>query len=276
MAVMQLYHHGITCGVPGNNHGMAGKRGAVQGWTHSATKNNVRFLRSVTLPELTGVGVSFTLTLADCPPSAEVWHRARRAFIRRIERMGMTRLHWVTEWQRRGVPHLHGVAYFPEWFPAIESGIVDAWMALAEPYGAKRHCQHTTVIYDPLGWLKYLAKHAARGVSHYQRSFESIPPTWQKKTGRVWGHTGDWPTRQAIRIELDPEAFHRFRRIVKNWRIADARESGDARRMRSARRMLAAKDRVHSQLRGVSEWIDQETTLRVAEFLASQGYEVSC
>ena len=275
MAVMQVYQHGVTCGIPGNNGGMAGKRGVVQGWSHQATKNNVRFLRSVTLPDLAGVGVAFTLTLKDCPPSGDEWHKLRRAFIMRLTRAGMTRLHWVTEWQRRGVPHLHGVAYFPNPDWSIRIDLVDHWLAVSGKYGSQWHAQNTAIITDSLGWLKYLAKHASRGVTHYQRSAESIPAGW-KKTGRVWGHTGDWPTRDAIRIELDQVAFFKFRRIVKNWRVADARASGDQRRIQSAKNMLHGKDRMMSELRGVSEWVDQEMTLRVAEMLASQGMNVRC
>lgn len=275
MAVLSVYQHGATSGIPGDNHGMAGKRGVVNGWSHAATKNNIKFLRSVVLSELEQGGIAFTLTLKDCPPSGEVWHQLRRSFVKRLERAGMSKLHWVTEWQKRGVPHLHGVAYFDKPDPRILRHIVLHWCAVAAEFGAVEHAQHVAEISDSLGWLKYLAKHASRGVTHYQRSSQSIPEGW-KKTGRVWGHTGDWPLRDAIKIELDKVAFFRFRRMVRAWRISDARQADDLGRLKSARAMLTCSDPVLSELRGVSEWVTQEVTLRMAELLASQGYDVKC
>lgn len=281
MAVMQLYHHGATCGVPGNNRGMAGKRGAVQGWTHSATKNNVRFLRSVTLEDLSGTGLAFTLTLKDCPPSPDQWHRLRTNFIKRLQRLGMIRLHWVTEWQRRGVPHLHGVVYATAEMDSSQLAnfyvsVRSAWLEVAAPYGAATHAQHLDWVSDSLGWMQYLAKHSARGVSHYQRSKESIPESWHSKTGRVWGHCGEWPTRDPIRIEFTEQSgFFAYRRLVKAWRIADARESGKLGRLLSAKRMLQGP-RIHSELRGVSEWIPQDLSLRMLEFLAGAGHAIKC
>ena len=275
MAVLSVYQHGATCGIPGNNHGMAGKRGIVQGWSHAATKNNIKFLRSVTLAQLSGVGVAFTLTIKNCPKTGDEWHRLRRAMIKRMERAGMLRLHWVTEWQRRGVPHLHGVAYFEDLESAWKFDFVGHWQAVAGTYGTSQNAQHTAFIHDQLGWLKYLAKHAGRGVSHYQRSIDSIPPGW-KKTGRVWGHTGEWPIRPPVKIKMEQVAFFRYRRMVKNWRIADARESGNRHRVISARDMLKCNERTLSELRGVSEWQDQELSLRMVELLAMQGYQVEC
>jgi hypothetical protein len=40
--------------------------------------------------------------------------------------------------------------------------------------------------------------------------------------------------------------------------------------------MLHGKDRMMSELRGVSEWVDQERALRMVELLAMQGYQVQC
>ena len=275
MAVMQVYQHGVTCGVPGNNRGQGGMRGTVQGWSHQASKNNVKFLRSITLDQLTGHGYTFTLTLKRCPETSDQWHKMRRAFLMRLERMGLIRLHWVTEWQRRGVPHLHGIAYFPpdseiDYLTAIPS----AWLAVAHDHCAMQSGQHIAMIFSTLGWLKYLAKHSARGISHYQRCPENIPPAWQKKTGRVWGHTGQWPIEAPLRLTLCREGFNRYRRMVRNWRLADARLAGSGRRIRQARQMLQDKDRARSELRGVSEWVPQDLSLRMVEGLAAMGYAV--
>ncbi|WP_425527867.1 rolling circle replication-associated protein, partial [Xylella fastidiosa] len=62
--------------------------------------------------KLTGVGLALTLTVRDCPATAQEWQRMRRAWEKRMKRAGMIRVHWVTEWQRRGVPHLHCAIWF--------------------------------------------------------------------------------------------------------------------------------------------------------------------
>lgn len=274
MPTLTVYRHGLTAGVPPStvNHKPA-LRGDVSGWSADAARRNVRFLYSVTETALTGQGFAFTLTLRECPATHDEWHRLRRAWIKRMERMGMTRMHWVTEWQRRGVPHLHGVAYFPH-DKAITAWLrlVPAWLeAGAFDLGAKPQAQHQAPIHDAVGWLQYLAKHAARGVRHYQRCPENIPPAWAGKTGRVWGHVGDWPREDGDRLSLDGPAFYAFRRLVRSWRVADARASGDRRRILSARRMLACRNRVVSELRGVSEWIPQTIGLSMVAIAAQRG-----
>jgi len=284
MAVLKLYQHGFTSGIPGNNRGMAGKRGTVQGWTHAATKNCMSFLRSVSIDQLSGWGFAITLTLAKCPLTPQDWHALRRAFLMRMERAGLIRSHWVTEWQRRGVPHLHGVLYLPptdnssDWCQYYQK-IVTSWLEVAKPFGAERHCQHVKGVDDSIGWFQYLSKHSARGVTHYQRSKESIPELWQQHTGRVWGYTGDWPTQDPISIQLDAAGFFALRRVIKGWRLADSRAEKDrkvrARRIRSARRVLQVP-REQSALMGCNEWAPQSVTLGVLEYLAGAGYQVKC
>lgn len=279
MPVVTVYQHGVTAGIPGGNKGKAGIKGEAQGWSHQATKGNLRFLRSVTLSELTGVGFAITLTLKDCPPSHDLWAALRRSYMMRLSRAGMVRCHWVTEWQRRGVPHLHGCAYFPDnithrEFANINRILVSAWCAVAAEYGALPHAQFIKPVDNSLGWFQYVAKHTARGVTHYQRSSESIPTGW-KKTGRMWGRIGDWPTRDAIRLELSKPGFFALRRIVQKWRLADAKASGNSYRIQTAKKMLQGKDRTICEVRGTSEWMPETLTMQVIHHLAAQGHSVA-
>ena len=309
MPVIKVYHHGMTAAIPPrkNNHERA-KRGVVQGWSKSATRNNTRWLRSVS-PESFGneeeFGVAFTLTIRDCPESSEEWHKIRRSFIERLRRLGMLRLHWVTEWQRRGVPHLHGIVFFPlkvqtkmndsngfplSWGHAIEQ----SWISVAEKYGASPRGQHLKTVTDIKGWFKYLSKHASRGADHYQRSSAGVPSGWIK-TGRVWGHCGDWVTDKPQSLNVSNEFYFALRRIVRKWRLSDARTAlknspmaivrdewlvanpawlSAKKRISSARRILKSNDFKKSQVRGVSEWIDAENILLIAEMLIAQGYEI--
>ncbi|WP_252769445.1 hypothetical protein [Escherichia coli] len=262
MATLKLYHNGLTAGIPPmkNNHVRA-KRGEVKGWSPTASRNNTKFLRSVHVPDLTGAAVAFTLTIRDCPPNSEDWKKLREAFVVRLRRAGMVRLHWLTEWQRRGVPHLHGIAYFPDAYEP--STVIWNWIAVAEKYGCNMRSQHVVPITDMQGWFMYLAKHAGRSETHYQRNPEFVPAGWAK-TGRVWGYCGDWPVDKPVNLETSHKAFCAFRRICRGWRKADARTSNignRSRRILSARRMLKCNDRRKSEVRGVSEWIPLDLSL---------------
>ncbi len=290
MPVVRLYQHGMTAGVPPrkNDHQRV-PRGDVGGWSDAATRRNVRFLYSVLDKELDGHGYAVTLTVRDCPPTADAWHKMRRAFIRRCERAGMVRLHWVTEWQRRGVPHLHGAMYFPAGTKGRRGEspnllIWDAWDAVARPFGAQFFGQHIKPISDSVGWFQYLSKHAARGVSHYQRSSENVPKAWQQRTGRMWGHVGHWPVREAVVVSLQgsegDRGFYAFRRLVRSWRLADARADPVAknrpRRISTARRMLACSERGMSEVRGLSEWVGLDVQDAMLSNLAARGFSVVC
>lgn len=272
MPVLRILRHGLTAGhAPMKNSHPRSPRGEIEGWSEGATRRNTAFLRSIREPDLHGHGYASTLTLRDCPPSPDDWHRARRSWEKRMARAGMIRLHWVTEWQRRGVPHLHAAIWFPEPDP---SPIIWHWIQVAHSFGASERGQNVTPISGPIGWFKYVSKHAARGVRHYQRNSDNIPESWQSKTGRVWGKSGHWPLCDALRIELDRAAFFAFRRIVRAWRKADARASGDVYRILTARSMLKSHDRTASELRPVSEWIPDHDQLRVLDHLAALGHKV--
>lgn len=284
MPVFTVYRHGGKGGIaPARNDHTRMKRGQVEGWSEGATRRNTQFLMSVREADLTGAGAALTLTVRDCPPTAQDWHKLRRAWIKRMERAGMTRLHWVTEWQRRGVPHLHGAIWFPlaaiEADPFILRTALEHWCAVAAPYGAGMKGQDARPITGAVGWFQYLAKHAARGVKHYQRNIDNVPEGWQSKTGRVWGHTGDWPLAEPRKFGLQDQngdgGWFRLRRMVRSWRVADARSSGDVWRLRSARGMLRASDQVLSRLRGFSEWMPSEgVQLRMIANLAERGFLV--
>lgn len=271
MPVLKVYHHGSTAGVaPSRNDHSRAKRGDVGGWSFSSTRSNTRFLYSIRESELTGIGKALTLTLKDCPDSHDDWHRMRDSFFKRLKRIGMIRAHWLTEWQRRGVPHMHCAVWFKT---DVGSEPLVHWWSLAKAYGARIPGQHCKPIVDSIGWFQYLSKHASRGVSHYQRSPENIPPGW-KKTGRMWGYLGDWPREEAMRFSVPTEAFHRFRRMVRGLVRADARAARDARRISHTRSMLTCHDRDLSHVRGVSEWIPMDVQLMMIMHLAATGFDI--
>lgn len=279
MPVHTVYRHGGKGGVaPGRNDHTRMKRGQVEGWSVGATRRNTQFLMSVKETELSGAGVALTLTLRDCPATAQEWTALRKRWIERQRRAGMVRLHWITEWQRRGVPHLHVAMWWPDKYRLSDP--VNDWVELAaELYGAGHKGQHAKVIDGPVGWFKYLSKHAARGVKHYQRNNDSIPEGWQKKTGRVWGYSGEWPLAEPRRFGLQGDegdgGWFRLRRMVRSWRVADARAEGNRWRLRSALTMLKSPEPALSKLRGFSEWMPSDTVqLRMLANLAERGFTV--
>jgi hypothetical protein len=273
MPVITGYRHGTSAGRPPsvNSHPRA-KREKCQGWTDGATRRNTRFLQSVDESRLDGAGMTFTGTLRDCPPTPADWHRVRKSFLQGLTRMGATRIHWATEWQRRGVPHIHLCAYFPPDAAPTLGQLTAAWMSVAAPYRPTVTAQAARLVSDALGWFQYVAKHTARGAKHYQRNQANAPESWQGETGRMWGHSAGWPLAPVYRWGVDDAAFYRYRRLVRSWRKADAR--GNRHRTRSARTMLKCSDYARSQCRGVSEWLPEQLQTAMFAHLAAHGARI--
>lgn len=281
--LVSSYRNGFTMGtVPRVKNHTPPLRGVVNGWSPGAVRRHTKWLYSVDSAELDGAGWSFTLTLRDCPPTSEQWGRLVAAYRKRLMRAGAVRYHWVVEWQRRKVPHLHGIVYgdFGEKFG---SQLVAWWLQVAAEFRPAVQSQHVALVSGPVGWLKYLSKHAARGVRHYQR--HGKPEGWDK-TGRLWGYGGAWPTDEPARYDLDPQASYRLRRLVRSWRVSQARASllsaggsvdrhrAACRRLSAARRMLKCGDENLSRVRGVSEWADEAVVAQLLLLLAGDGSAV--
>lgn len=287
MPVVSLYRHGVTAGIPPmkNDHARA-LRGDCGGWSEGATRRNTQFLYSVDETQLHGQGFAVTLTLRECPPDSDAWHRLRRSFEARMRRAGMIRMHWVTEWQRRGVPHLHCALWFPSelaerWGSLLPSKVIGDWCLLASDFGAGWRGQDCHRITGAVGWFQYVSKHAARGMRHYQRSSENVPKAWQERTGRMWGHIGHWPVRERMRFDLQDQhgdrGFFAYRRLVRSWRIATCRPpatASDRRRLVQARGMLRCRDAAASRVRGVSEWAGLDLNLSFFANLAARGFSI--
>lgn len=296
--LITAYANGASAGCPPtkNDH-ERGKRGAIVGWSAAAVRRHTKWLYSVEADRLHGDGFAVTLTLRETPETHLVWGRMIRAWAMRLERAGAVRIHYVVEWQRRGTPHLHAAVYFPAGFRGRSSAwraLVVSWLEIAAPYGARAGSQHLAPITGAMGWLQYLSKHAARGVRHYQRA--GRPEGWER-TGRLWGHRGDWPVGEPMRFDVNAPAYYRFRRLARSWRIAHARADlaalelraarhtdpasfagalrGARRRVASARGSLRCHDERLSAVRGVSDWIPEYATLALLGLLWGEGHAVN-
>lgn len=313
MPTLKVSRSGLTVSRPPVKPGPGGDRGEVNGWSIRAARRCDAFLRSVLFDEIQQrglVGYALTLTVAERPESHVAWARLVKRLRQRLERRGMVCGHFVTEWQPRGrtskgpCPHLHLVVFFPEgaepeWSDGFCSCIgADAlkvhWLEVADAYGPLLHGQHVEIIKDLVGWFRYLAKHAARGVHHYQRSTELLPEGWVK-TGRMWGTWGDWPTFEYDG-KMSVALFFALRRFATRYQLASARSDlarsrqrlADARnlhqtnegrkfiamslrRLRYLKRRLQRSDMRLSVIVPVSEWMPADVTARWLDETAHQG-----
>lgn len=285
MPTLKLYLNGFSAGTAGHNPAPS-PRGIVSGWSPAAVRRHTRWLYSVESPELAGQGYAVTLTMREVPESSEAFHAAREAFFQRMRRWGMIRGHWVVEWTRRGRPHLHIAVYFPDGWAAFDEvarqRIVQAWLGVSAQWGTESPAQYVLPIDGAVGWLQYLSKHAARGVAHYQR--QGKPEGWEK-TGRLWGHMGSWPTHDPMAFDVSREGYWRIRRLIRAWRIADARQAlidartpraaaAARRRITAARGMLSCDSRRLSEVRGISEWVPEHLTGVFLALIVAEGQPV--
>lgn len=187
-----------------------------KGWTKHAAIRNRNFLYQVIPQELDGVGYAITLTVKTCD-TPEQWSIWRANFIKSLRRMGCFRYHFVTEWQRRGVPHLHCAVWLQTGRPAEmrdRSAFIENWLRIASKGNPSQFAQDVKPMKDCGHWLKYLAKHGVRGVSNYQRHASNIPKAWKGETGRVWLKGGDWPVMPFYKVEgLTQCQKHQMRRL---------------------------------------------------------------
>lgn len=249
----------------GNHQRRGGPRGKVSGWSPGAARRNVAFLRSVDERTLTGVGLAITLTVRDCPPSAAAWRRAVKIWIDRQARVGLLRLHWVMEFQRRGTPHLHVAAWYEEGIEHLPGPEVVAlhkdmhgagddhvaaglqavrdWLTVTKDFGSGAKGQQVRPLVGPVGWFRYLAKHCGRGRQHYQRQQEALPKSWES-VPRVWGYRGSWDLQEPATAELTGKQWFQLRRLARRLRVAEARQGlpcGSWREM-EARHPLLSRD----------------------------------
>lgn len=260
MPVIDILSHGTTGGFPNMANPKPPVRSEIGGWSTSSSKRNTRWLRSVSTESLTESGYACTLTLRHCPASPNDWSKLRNAFFQRLRRLGVIRAHWVVEWQRRRVPHLHMALWFNQ--SDMSRTVIAQWCELTQHYDSKPLAQTCKPIHQFVGWAEYVAKHSSRGMNHYQRCKDARPEHWDK-SGRIWGYFGDWKTYKPVRCEISQQAFYRYRRALKRFFIAKHRARREWKKVTFYRQSLKCPDRARSATRGVNDWIDHSTSLRI-------------
>lgn len=255
------------------------ERTATRGWTVNVARRNEQRLQQIDFDAVDGFPAFVTLTMPSQQMdevSASDFHGWLKRWLQFLKRHGLQHYYWILEFQASGNPHLHILAWIDhtpeplETFKALKS-----WVGILEKsdvgariqgqiwenidVGGELVVDGETVPAHPERVLMYLAKHAARGVAHYQRQIANMPEDWQYRSGRVWGHDRGLPLREQEDVECDYPTFHRFRRLVRRWRLAEARSIKDADRRRAAivqaRGSLKCSRRDVSPYRGVSAWV---------------------
>ncbi|MBM6698946.1 hypothetical protein H7U32_01110 [Bifidobacterium pullorum subsp. saeculare] len=224
-----------------------------------------------------------TLTIpADAMPevSAATFHRWLRTWIKRAQRAGMVHYYWILEFTAAGTPHVHCTAWMR---PEVEINgplLPVAWVEILKGSGiaaslSAQDSEKLDMARGPESWLVYQAKHASRGVQHYQRQVESMPPDWQTTSGRMWGHDRGLPMREPTSWVMSAQSFWVMRRLVQKANTASVTsgrhrfkdEAAKRRAITVSRRMRRCGDLVVSPSRGVGAWLPLPTAVAIMDAL---------
>jgi len=263
MPRIDILSHGIRafCKTRPSDHDRS-RRGTVAGWSSRSSRSLTDFLQTIDAHELPLYGYAITLTLKNCPDTPDDWAKLRRRYEKRLRRLGVELWTWLTEWQRRQVPHLHGMAYFPS--PVDPDSLTCHWIQCAALYQPRPCSQHVRAVDRLTGWFEYLGKHAGRSAQNYQRSPALIPPGWKGQTGRMWGKSGLWPTIERKEIEVPWRVFWQFRRLETRYQAAKAKRQGDRRRSIYFKRYLSRMDPEYSYSGPLPrDWIPEDDSWKL-------------
>lgn len=273
------------------------ERTATRGWTSNVARRNEQRLQQIDFDGIDGVPAFVTLTMPSGQMgevSAADFHGWLKRWIQYMKRHGLVHYYWILEFQASGNPHLHVLVWLDHAWDALEQyHALRSWVNMLNKSGVGARIQGQiweaidvggelvvdgeTVPAHPERVLMYLAKHAARGVAHYQRQLSNMPDDWQYRSGRVWGHDRGLPLCEQQDVECDYPTFHRFRRLVRRWRLAEARGIKDADRRRAAilqaRGMLKCGRPDVSTYRGVSAWVPASVASQLLDAAANMGGE---
>ena len=269
MPVVSVYANGSSASVLSGVTPAKTSRGNAQGWSVGSARRNDHFLQSIHFEQLTGEPWAITLTIpsadagkGDLPDSRE-FHNVLQAVLKRVKALGAVRWHWVIEMTSKKTPHIHMSVWLAESSEEFELKLRQSWGRIALRHGllVSQRAQCVKKM-SSSGWAQYCSKHGARGVKHYQREREALPEGWRDRPGRMWGYGGDWPSpaaRQPVRRELGRKAFWRYRRLVRQWCISNARKTTNSRLrrryIRQARHMLACSHPKLSPVKPINVWI---------------------
>lgn len=265
------------------------ERTATRGWTVNVARRNEQRLQQIDFDAIEGFPAFVTLTMPSqqmSDVSAAMFHGWLKSWLRYMKRHGLLHYYWILEFQASGNPHLHLLVWLDHDWDALEQyKALRSWVNMLNKadVGARQQGQiwesidvGGEIVVDgemvpahPERVLMYLAKHAARGVAHYQRQIANMPEDWQYRSGRVWGHDRGLPLREQQDVECDYPTFWRYRRLVRRWRCGEAQAIVDPSRRRAAisqaRGMLKCPRPDISPYRGISAWLPADVASQLLD-----------
>ncbi|MFC2697443.1 MAG: hypothetical protein ACFN09_05485 [Bifidobacterium dentium] len=271
------------------------ERTNTKGWTPNVARRNEQRLQQIDFDAIDGTPAFVTLTMPSQQMedvSAAMFHGWLKRWLQYMKRHGMLHYYWILEFQGSGNPHVHILVWIDHEFDVLEQyRALISWVNMLDKsnIGARLQAQvwepidvGGEIVVDgervpahPERVLMYLAKHAARGVAHYQRRIENMPDDWQYRSGRVWGHDRGLPLREQDDFECSYKEFWQYRRLVRRWRLSEANAITDPDRKRvavvQARRMLRCSRPDVSPFRGVSAWVPESVAKQL--FVSIEGGE---
>lgn len=263
------------------------ERTATRGWTSNVARRNEQRLQQIDFEHVDGVPAFVTLTMPSSQMgevSAADFHGWLKRWLQYMKRHGLQHYYWILEFQASGNPHLHVLAWLDHDWDALEQfKALRSWVRMLNKSGVGARQQGQVwenidvsgeIVVDgeqvpahPERVLMYLAKHAARGVAHYQRQLSNMPEDWQYRSGRVWGHDRGLPLREQQDYECAYPTFWAYRRLVRRWRVSEAQAVKSPARRRAAvvqaRRILRCPRPDVSPYRGVSAWVPEAVALQL-------------
>lgn len=271
------------------------ERTATRGWTPNVARRNEQRLQQIDFDGIDGVPAFVTLTMPSQQMgdvSAAMFHGWLKRWLQYMKRHGMLHYYWILEFQASGNPHLHVLAWLDHDWDALEQyRALRSWGGILNKSGVGARLQGQIwenidvggmitvdgerVPAHPERVLMYLAKHAARGVAHYQRQIANMPEDWQYRSGRVWGHDRGLPLREQQDVECDYPTFWAYRRLVRRWRCSEAQAIVDPSRRRAAvsqaRGMLRCSRPDVSPYRGISAWVPADVASALLDAAVKGG-----
>lgn len=199
-----------------------------KGWTADVARANRKFLQSVVYDDLTGVGVSYTLTVGDIPPPEE-WRRLMDNLVMWFRDTGYIRHHHVVEFQKRGAPHVHGVVYYPDGdSEEIGRRLIAYWLKAARGTNPDVLGQNAQPVRTVVHWAEYLDKHATRSIQNYQRAEANLNAEWVPgRLPKMYRFSGDWPRREPEKFRLPERKAALFRALLVEYCASELERKGD-------------------------------------------------
>lgn len=199
------------------------ERTATRGWTPNVARRNEQRLQQIDFDAVEGFPAFVTLTMPSgqmSEVSAVEFHGWLKRWLQFMKRHGLRHYYWILEFQASGNPHLHVLAWLNHDWDALEQfKALRSWVGILNKSGVGARLQGQiwenidvggeitvdgeTVPAHPERVLMYLAKHAARGVAHYQRSYPTCRRTGNTVVAVFGGMTVDFrfaPSRILRRI----------------------------------------------------------------------------